>query len=184
MKMKAKLIIALAVNLVLMAVLVVPQIIEAKRSKGSTTDKSLSVPPEIKRQSGQEQTGNVQVGNSVHNDTSAPLRDIKPAKVERKAEREANENPKVPGSKKHIDSADPVVQSAGSVSAFAGLNMPSPLLNFDGVPFPGVACNCAPPDTNGEVGATQHVDDRRLAIRSVRNHNALEWLWRCLSEQR
>src|SRR5258706_931620 len=35
--------------------------------------------------------------------------------------------------------------------------MPSPLLNFDGVAFPGVACNCAPPDTNGEVGATQYV---------------------------
>ena len=38
-------------------------------------------------------------------------------------------------------------------------NMPSPTLNFDGVLFPGVACNCAPPDTNGEVGATQYVQD-------------------------
>ena len=37
------------------------------------------------------------------------------------------------------------------------LNMPSPLLNFNGIAFPGVACNCAPPDTNGEVGATQYV---------------------------
>src|ERR1700704_654454 len=157
MKMKAKLIIALAVNLVLMAVLVGPQIIEAKRSKGSSADKSLSVPPEIKRKTGQEQTGNVQVGNSVHNDTSAPLRDMKPTKVERKVEREANENPKVPASMRHVNTADPVVQSASAVSAFAGLNMPSPLLNFDGVPFPGVACNCAPPDTNGEVGATQYV---------------------------
>jgi hypothetical protein len=35
--------------------------------------------------------------------------------------------------------------------------MPSPLLNFNGIPFPGVACNCAPPDTNGEVGLTQYV---------------------------
>ena len=73
MKMKAKLLIALAVNLVLMAVLVVPQIIEAKRSKGSSTDKFLSVPPEIKGKTGQGQSGNVSVGNSVHNDTSAPL---------------------------------------------------------------------------------------------------------------
>src|SRR3981081_1387783 len=125
MKMQAKLIIALAVNLVLMAVLVVPQIIEAKRSKGSTTDKSLSVPPEIKRRTGQEQTGNVQVGNSVHNDTSAPLRDMKPAKVERKVEREANENPKIPASRKHVDSADPVVQSAAAVRDFATLNITS-----------------------------------------------------------
>src|SRR5438046_6222225 len=35
--------------------------------------------------------------------------------------------------------------------------MPGTTLNFDGIPFPGVACNCAPPDTNGEVGATQYV---------------------------
>ena len=37
------------------------------------------------------------------------------------------------------------------------VNMPSPLLNFNGIGFPGVACNCAPPDTDGEVGATQYV---------------------------
>src|SRR5437868_6879452 len=36
-------------------------------------------------------------------------------------------------------------------------SMPGTLLNFDGVAFPGVVCNCAPPDTNGEVGATQFV---------------------------
>jgi N-acetylneuraminic acid mutarotase len=36
-------------------------------------------------------------------------------------------------------------------------NMPSPILNFDGIPFPGVNCFCAPPDTNGEVGLTQYV---------------------------
>ncbi|MEO6969573.1 MAG: hypothetical protein ABI217_01595 [Chthoniobacterales bacterium] len=32
-----------------------------------------------------------------------------------------------------------------------------PGLNFDGIPFPGVVCNCAPPDTNGYVGQTQYV---------------------------
>ena len=35
--------------------------------------------------------------------------------------------------------------------------MPAPILNFDGIPFPGVGCNCAPPDTNGAVGLTQYV---------------------------
>ncbi|MEP6568858.1 MAG: hypothetical protein ABJC10_03715, partial [Acidobacteriota bacterium] len=74
-----------------------------------------------------------------------------------KFEREANENPKIPSAVNHKDSADPVVQSASSVLAFAGINMPSPSLNFDGIGFPGVSCNCAPPDTNGEVGATQYV---------------------------
>src|SRR5204862_1070699 len=29
--------------------------------------------------------------------------------------------------------------------------------NFDGIPFPGVGCSCAPPDTVGAVGATQYV---------------------------
>jgi hypothetical protein len=35
--------------------------------------------------------------------------------------------------------------------------MPGPLLQFEGIDFPGVNCNCAPPDTNGEVGSTQYV---------------------------
>ena len=35
--------------------------------------------------------------------------------------------------------------------------MPGPKLNFDGIGFPGVGCNCAPPDTNGEAGLTQYV---------------------------
>ena len=35
--------------------------------------------------------------------------------------------------------------------------MPATILNFDGIPFPGVGCNCAPPDTNGAVGLTQYV---------------------------
>ncbi len=35
--------------------------------------------------------------------------------------------------------------------------MPLPILNFDGIPFPGVVCGCAPPDTDGAVGATQFV---------------------------
>jgi N-acetylneuraminic acid mutarotase len=47
---------------------------------------------------------------------------------------------------------DPVVQSTMPTTA-----MPSPILNFEGIPFPGVVCFCAPPDTNGEVGLTQYV---------------------------
>jgi hypothetical protein len=47
---------------------------------------------------------------------------------------------------------DTVVQSTLSSPA-----MPSTSKNFEGIGFPGVACNCAPPDTNGEVGLTQYV---------------------------
>src|ERR1043166_2837852 len=141
----------------LTTVIALPRIIEAKRPKVDA-EKNLSVstvftPPAIQNKKG----GDVIVGTSVRNDTSPPLRDMKQAPVGSKFEREANENPKIPASLNHKDSQDPVVQGANSLMAFAGLNMPTPLLNFDGVFFPGGACNCAPPDTDGEVGATQYV---------------------------
>ncbi len=101
------------------------------------------------------QHGDVQAVASYHNDTSAPLRDMlpSPVPVEPSSGHEANENPKVPNN--HIDSPDPAVQ--GSFISALGLLMPSPILNFDGIPFPGVNCNCAPPDPNGAVGKTQFV---------------------------
>jgi hypothetical protein len=94
------------------------------------------------------------VGSSYHNDTSPPLRDMPQVPIEQVAreEHEANPNPKIPH--QHRDAPDPVVQSQHTTAPEA---MPGTVLNFDGIPFPGVACNCAPPDTNGEVGATQFV---------------------------
>src|SRR5437763_3779144 len=71
----------------------------------------------------------------------------------RKPEREANENPRI--SHSHRDVTDPVVQNAATASVTADVS--GTTLNCDGIPFPGVACKCAPPDTNGEVGATQYV---------------------------
>jgi hypothetical protein len=74
-----------------------------------------------------------------------------------KSEHEANENPKVPH--RHVDGADPVIQSrhASSTLALVAPSIAATLSNFDGIPFPGVGCNCAPPDTNGAVGKTQYV---------------------------
>jgi hypothetical protein len=91
------------------------------------------------------------VGRSYHNDTSLALRrmpilPMQPAKEHT----EANPNPKL--RIRHQDRQDPTVQRN-----LPAPNMPSPILNFDGIPFPGVDCNCAPPDTNGEVGLSQHV---------------------------
>jgi len=94
--------------------------------------------------------GNVTVGRDYKHDVSPPLRDIKPPVSPPRHEHEANINPHINSA--HQDQLDPVVQT----SAFAAA-MPSPLLNFNGIPFPGVACNCAPPDTDGEVGLTQYV---------------------------
>src|SRR2546429_2767403 len=156
MKTRQRWLMVITAVLLLTTVIVLPRIIGAMQFKGSP-EKSLAVAPVPMLNMSQDKKSNVIVGASVHNDTSPPLRDMKQEKVGKKVEHEANENPKVPASLKHKDSADAAVQSASSVAAFAGLNMPSPLLNFDGIGFPGVACNCAPPDTNGEVGATQYV---------------------------
>src|ERR1043166_8693660 len=99
--------------------------------------------------------GDVIVGQSYHNDTSPPLRDmrqlpIRPHLAEDRSAVEVNRNPEILN--EHKDVFDPIVQSVLFPDA-----MPTPIRNMDGIPFPGVSCNCAPPDTNGEVGATQYV---------------------------
>jgi len=96
----------------------------------------------------------VTAGKSYKNDLSPRLRDMKPVPVPLKPQHAENENPGylTPG---HVDMLDKVVQR--TFGTLAGSLMPAPSLNFDGIPFPGVSCNCAPPDTDGEVGATQYV---------------------------
>jgi hypothetical protein len=90
----------------------------------------------------------------THADISKPLRDMEPWPVQRVQEHEAAENPKIVTGV-HKDAPDTVVQS--SMLHQLAPSIPAPILNFAGIPFPGVVCNCAPPDTNGEVGATQYV---------------------------
>src|SRR3989454_4608812 len=89
-------------------------------------------------------------GVSVKNDVSPPLRKMQQLPPKAMEEHEANENPRI--SRPHLDYQDRVIQSKASPNA-----MPTPILNFDGIPFPGVSCNCSPPDTDGEVGTTQYV---------------------------
>ncbi len=96
-------------------------------------------------------------GTSYKNDVSAPLRDMPAWPVfAKKAEHEANPNPLMIID--HVDVADPVIQNA-RISALALLepNIPAPIITFEGIPSPGVVCNCSPPDTNGAVGTTQYV---------------------------
>jgi uncharacterized repeat protein (TIGR01451 family) len=91
------------------------------------------------------------VGHSYKNDSSRPVRSLpRSARPVRGFHTEVSPNPK-PASR-HRNALDAVRQS----TRFAP-NMPSTTLDFDGIAFPGVGCNCAPPDTNGEVGATQYV---------------------------
>jgi uncharacterized repeat protein (TIGR01451 family) len=90
------------------------------------------------------------VRHSYKNDVSPPVRVLPAAPLFSGAEQEAATNPRPVSI--HKNGPDRVRQE----SHFAN-HMPSPTLNFNGIPFPGVACNCAPPDTNGEVGQTQYV---------------------------
>ncbi len=92
---------------------------------------------------------------SYHHDVSAPLSEMaKWTGVKDKDEYEGNLNPKLPVH--HIDKKDTVVQSGFWLKTLAP-TIPSTILNFDGIPYPGVGCNCLPPDTNGVIGATQYV---------------------------
>jgi len=94
--------------------------------------------------------GAVTVGRDYRHDVSPPLRTIQPVAIPARQEHEANVNTHINAA--HQNQVDPVVQSSPFAAA-----MPGTLFNFDGIAFPGVSCNCAPPDPNGEVGLTQYV---------------------------
>src|SRR5439155_1417787 len=94
-------------------------------------------------------SGRVYVGHSYKNDVSPALRESPALPLKALPEREAAANPRIG---RHRNASDPIVQRT-----LAPASMPAPTLNFEGIPFPGVGCSCAPPDTNGEVGATQYV---------------------------
>jgi hypothetical protein len=93
-----------------------------------------------------------------HADASRPLREQLlewPPREKLGEEHEANLNPKIPH--KHQDGPDPVIQDSFVQRLVNTPAVPGPILTWNGIPFPGVGCNCAPPDTNGQVGKTQYV---------------------------
>ena len=94
------------------------------------------------------------VVHSSRNDVSAPLREMATWALPAVREHEAPENPPIGIIRASASRPDTVVQRTLGKSLLASV---VPGLNFDGIPFPGVICNCAPPDTNGAVGATQYV---------------------------
>ncbi|MGH9927962.1 MAG: hypothetical protein ACREA9_01910, partial [Pyrinomonadaceae bacterium] len=157
----------IAIFVILLTVLLLPTS-EAKRTDNAVRH-SLPASPEsfpdlfkLDKQeqgaAGQNQAQTMTVGWSIRNDESPALRDLPLLPIKpQEEEKEANENPELPYS--HIDRPDQVIQSSfGDLRALLVPNvMPGTILNFDGILFPGVACNCAPPDTDGEVGLTQYV---------------------------
>src|SRR5213075_3287420 len=97
MKNQKRWLIVAATVLMLSVLLLLPTIIEAARRSGLGTAREnvIAKPAPVAKRVVQG-NGNVTVGASIHNDTSPPLRDMKQEKVNKKVEREANENPKVP----------------------------------------------------------------------------------------
>ncbi len=92
-------------------------------------------------------------GTSYQNDVSLPLYYL-PARHDIDPDSEGHEGPENPWiDTNHKDSPDPVIQHTKLATPL----IPSPILNFNGIQFPGVDCSCAPPDTNGEVGETQYL---------------------------
>src|SRR5947208_14408230 len=104
-----------------------------------------------------QQSSGHTVGASYKNDISPPVRNMPPWKAsDLKAKHEANENPKVPY--RHHDTPDPVIQNSRvSTLNMLAPNLPAPIRTFNGIPFPGVGSNCAPPDTHAAVGHTLYV---------------------------
>jgi len=125
------------------------------------------------------------VGASYKNDVSSALRNVAQGwPLQFKPQHEAAENPKIPNN--HQDSPDTVVQDKFvSELALLAPRIPGPILNFNGIRFPGVGCNCAPPDTNGSVGSTQFVQIvnegyqvfNKTTGNSVLGPNSLASLW-------
>src|SRR3979409_2135476 len=105
MKMRARWIIVLTATLLLAVLIMLPQISEAGRA-GVLTGETLSANPASNLNPTQDQKGDITVVASYHNDTSIPLRDMKPQPVFSKGEHEANENPKIPH--KHKAASHPV----------------------------------------------------------------------------
>jgi hypothetical protein len=101
------------------------------------------------------QMGQTTVIPASRSDLSPPLREQPLIWPPTEAEHEANLNPKIPH--QHQDGPDPVIQSSFWQRMINTPAIPGPLLSWAGIQYPGVGCNCAPPDTNGEVGKTQYV---------------------------
>ena len=102
-----------------------------------------------------EQFGQTTVIHAWHSDLSRPLREQPMIWPPIEAEHEANPNPKIP--LQHQDGPDPVIQNSFWQRMINTPSIPSPILSWNGIIYPGVGCNCAPPDPDGEVGKTQYV---------------------------
>src|SRR5215204_7232759 len=121
--MRVRLIILVTAVLLFGTLVMVPSIIEAKRSKSIAAETATVDPVQGHRPE-------VTVGESIRNDTSQPVREMKQQPVF-KPKKEANENPKIPHF--HKDAPDRVVQTSIAADEFTAANMPTADANFNGI---------------------------------------------------
>lgn len=99
----------------------------------------------------------INVGQAYQHDESQPLRSLPPLRPKKTGPPRADQNENQLPINGHQDQQDPVVQRSLSPS---GAPAPATLTTgtaWDGINFNTSYCNCAPPDTNGQVGSTQYV---------------------------
>ena len=96
-------------------------------------------------------SGHVLVGHSLKNDTSRTLRAMRPLPMRPMGEHEALQNNPMVRVKPSF-TPDEALRRAASRTRCRARSSTSTASRF-----PASRCNCAPPDTNGEVGATQYV---------------------------
>jgi hypothetical protein len=101
-----------------------------------------------------QQFGQTTVIHALHSDLSRPLRDQPLVWPLIETELEPDLNPRLP--LQHQNGPDPVIQSSFWRTLTGIPSIPSPIAQWAGLAYPGSGC-CIPPDTNGEVGATQYV---------------------------
>src|SRR5215204_1736487 len=111
--MRIRLIVLITAVLLLGTLIMLPTIIEDKRSKSLAAETATVNPVQGKKPE-------VTVGESIRNDTSAPVREMKQQPVF-KPKKEANENPKIPHF--HKDTPDRVVQKSVAATEFKDANM-------------------------------------------------------------
>jgi N-acetylneuraminic acid mutarotase len=102
----------------------------------------------------------VVIGHSAKNDTSKTLRAMA---IPATAAAKTSVIPVLPlgkqvtNTKRAASAKTAAATVAHTQTRLAAPKMPATGLNFEGIDFPGVNCDCAPPDTNGQVGDNQYV---------------------------
>lgn len=104
------------------------------------------------------------VSQDVKHDKSRPLRNLPVIKPSPKAPEEENgrDEAQIPV-RNHKNEPDHALQQSLHPDAPVA-NMPATSANFDGMSNATAACNCLPPDTNGDVGPNHYVETVNVAF--------------------